>query len=281
MTVGANDVTLDSWQRRVTPRLERERFRPSSIGDVTLLAYFFWDDDRIRTKFYTIKNTFLCAFHSLGLLPSKLVVNRQTDEMAAFCGKYGIDIDLDPTLTGGLPRMSRDCIQSLHERFSTRYVLIIQADGIVVRPGLERFLGMYDYVGAPWPGHMKWFDWFPYPQYAIGNGGLCLRSRAICQAASEAYRRVFRHLPYSWFLCDDVFYGKTMRFLSPSWRRRFRYPTVEEALLFSTEGRSRNFELPETPPMGFHNPQAFREYVGRYGIPLRDFYGEDEEGPVW
>lgn len=269
MTVPA----LDEWLRAVLRPLREEQFPRSSIRNVTLLAYFFWDDERIETKFYTVECAFLCAFHCFGLMPSVLAVNRKTPRIVEFCNRYGIELQVDATLTGGVPRMNIDCICNAHKRFKTDYVLIIQSDGIPVNPGLEAFVGLYDYFGAPWSGHTHHMDWFPYPRFAVGNGGLTLRSRRICEAAERAYAAFWRHLPYNWLVGDDVFFCKTMPFFSGKWRATFRIAPPELAARFAIEHAHR--WIPEDrPPMGFHAPYGFGEYVKRYGMPLREMFEE-------
>ena len=262
-------MRMDDWIRQLLPRLGERTFPMSRIANVTLLAYFFWDDGRIETKFYTVECAFLCAFYCYGQMPSVLVVNRQTKRMEEFCGRYSIKIDIDPTLTGGVPRMNIDCNRSLHRRFDTDYVLIIQSDGMTVSPGLDEFVGKYDYVGAPWPAHTTWRKYLPYAKYLVGNGGLTLRSKRICRRAAELYDRWFAKLPYSWFVSDDVFYARTLRCLFPSYRREFVFPSPEMAGRFSIEA-NRNFFPVDRPPIGFHAEIGFRNYCERFGLPLKE-----------
>ena len=271
---GSPNMTLDEWQRAVLPWLRTLDFAPTKLGGVTLLAYFFWNDDRIETKFYTIECAFLCAFQSWGAgIPAVLVTNRETATMRGFCARYGVQLQVDPTLTGGVPGMNIDCVRNLYRRFDTEYVVIIQSDGFPVRAGLERFLGKWDYVGAPWPGRGNWKDrFFLYPKFSVGNGGFCLRSRRICEQASKAYGGIWQHLPYSLLVGDDVFYCKTMPFLSARWRRSFRYPSREEALRFAVEWIPRGMELVD-PPLGFHSDAGFRNYIRKFGVPFAEEAG--------
>lgn len=261
-------ITLDEWERALLPSLRNEKFAASPIGNATLLAYFFWDDERIETKFYAMECAFLCAWKSWGMMPSVLVVNKRTPTIDGFAERHGVKLQIDPTLTGGLPRMSLDCVHSLYKRFETEYVVIIQMDGMPVRAGLEAFLGKYDYVGAPWPGHCGYDDWFPYPRFGVGNGGFSLRSKKICEQAAKSYNSFWRFLPYSMFVQDDMFYCKTMPFLSSHWRKSFRYPSIEEAIRFSLES------VPPCqitqPPLGFHSSAGFRYYIERFGVPFQE-----------
>ena len=267
------EYSMDDWQRAILPRLRTCKFGPSPVRDVTLLAYFFWDDDRIETKFYTVECAFLCAWKSWGFLPSVLVVNRETETIRAFCDKFGVQLQIDSLLTGGVPTMNLDCIKNLYRRFATKYVAIIQSDGMPVNPGIENFIGQYDYVGAPWPGHCLWRDWFPYPKYGVGNGGFCVRSKRICEQASRSYNSFWRYLPYSWLVGDDVFYCKTMPFFSRYWKQNFRFPERSVAIRFSLEFVPPDIAI-TVPPLGFHSECGFREYVRRFGIPLAEMLPE-------
>ena len=265
-------LTMDQWQKAILPELRKLSFVHAKeiLRKVTLLAYFFWDDDRIETKFYTVECAFLCAFKTFGLMPSVLVVNKETKTIRSFCEKYSVMLQIDSGLTGGVPVMNLDCIQNLYRRFQTDYVLIIQSDGMPVNPGLEHFLGLYDYVGAPWPGHCHRKDWFPYPKYGVGNGGFCLRSKRICEQAAKAYNAFWRYLPYNWLVGDDVFYCKTMPFLSRFWKRNFRFPDREQAIKFAIEHIVPGVKSHE-PPIGFHSEIGFREYVKKFGIPFAEY----------
>jgi hypothetical protein len=264
-------MKMEEWQKAILPKLRKIDFvkANSMLQKVTLLAYFFWDDERIETYFYAIECAFLCAFKCYGLMPAILVVNKTTKTIYEFCEKYNIELQVDPSLKGGIPAMSVDCVKNLHGRFKTEYVLIIQTDGMPVNAGLEKFLGKYDYYGAPWPGHCHYKDWFPYPRYGVGNGGFSLRSKRICECASKSYNIVWKYLPYSWLVEDDVFYCKTMPFISRYWKRTFKFPSLQEAATFAIEAICKYSDT-ENPPMGFHSSYGFEQYVKRFGLPMAE-----------
>ena len=270
MVKTGRQLSLSAWKARLYPVLRKIRsFEKAPFSNVTLLAYFYWDDDRIDTTFHEIECAFLCAWKSWGMLPSVLVVNRTTQRIRDFCALHGVDIQVDAMLTGGIRPMCIDCISRLHRRFDTEYVVIVQTDGMPVNSGLERFLGKYDYVGAPWSGHTFRKDWFPYPKYGVGNGGFSLRSKRICEQAAKAFNTFWTHLPYSWLLGDDVFYCKTMPFLSGYWRNNFRYASREEALQFSIEHLPPDMTI-TMPPLGFHSAVGFDNYVKHFGVPFAE-----------
>ena len=260
-------ISLNEWQNAILPSLRSERFIKSRMANVTVLAYLFGDEHYMNTNFHAIECAFLCTWKCWGLLPSVLVVNRTTDVIKRFCLKHGVEVQIEPSLTSGSRVLCIDCIKKLHTRFKTEYVVIIQTDGMPVNPGVERFLGKFDYVGAPWSGHIHRTDFFPYPRYGVGNGGFCLRSRRICEQAAKAYNVFWRHLPYSWLLGDDVFYCKTMPFLSRYWRKNFRYANRKEALQFSVEHIPPDMKM-DMMPIGFHSVIGFCNYVKHFGGPM-------------
>lgn len=247
-------MDLKEWQDRSLPKLREMDYGPASVEDVTILAYFFWNDERIETEFEAMECSFRCAFRALGVLPAVLVVNRTTPRMMDFCSKFRIDLQTDPTLNDGLRSLNMDCICNLHKRFQTKYVLVIQTDGILFRGGIEKFL-QYDYVGAPWPKDKMTVSKLPYPKFGVGNGGLSLRSKRICRLASLVYRLLFWAFPYGWYFYEDLFYCYWVRMIAPVLFRRLSFPTVNVASEFSVE-----FPISECAcsPLGFHSEIGFR-----------------------
>lgn len=263
--------SLPDWQRSVLPELRQMSFPKAGTNKVTLLAYFYWDDERFETRFWEMECAFLCAWKSLGALPAIIVANRMGSALRSFAERFGVDVQIEPSLTGdGTEAMSLDCILALHRRFPTEYVLIIQTDGFPLTSGIERFLGRYDYFGAPWPGHMSWTDFYPYPRFGVGNGGFSLRSKRICEAASEAYRCFWRRIPIiNQPIEEDVFFCKVLPFFSRRWRREFRFPSIAEAIQFSIESIPPGIRI-DRPPLGFHSPGGFQQYVERFGVPFAE-----------
>lgn len=266
MKFNIQPATLSDWRQLVLPRLREFAFVSSSIKDLTLLAYFFWDDERIETEFHTIECSFLCAYHALGLLPSVLVTNRISPSMQKFCDKFKVEIQVSPNLTGGLPAMSCDCIFNLHTRFKTENVLIIQNDGILVTPGIEAYLH-YDYIGAPWPKRCVITERIPYKKICVGNGGLSLRTKRICKTAHLIGRLLLHGNPANWYYIEDTFYAFFVRLLSPFLLRFLRFAPPEVAARFAIENET-PFTAKE-PPLGFHGEIGFQEYSKRFGTPLQ------------
>ena len=77
-------------------------------------------------------------------------------------------------------------LYDLHKHVETNFVLVVQADGYVIRPRLwsSRFLD-YDYVGAPWKlSKTAYIDPFGSHQ-RVGNGGFSLRSQRILETPQK------------------------------------------------------------------------------------------------
>ena len=264
-------MQLKEWELAVLPALRECALKSAPVQSVTLLAYFFGDDARLEREFYAIECSFLSAFRNFGRCPAVLVTNRATAQMKGFCERHRIDLQTEPTLIGGdVTKMSRDCIGRLHRRFTTEYVAVIQTDGLIVNPGLERFVGEYDYIGAPWVASTEGWGWSHRRRFPVGNGGFCLRSRRICEDAARVYNAYWKHLPYSWFMCDDVFYAKTMPALSRRWRETYRYPDIVTAAQFSIENHWPVGYPEATRPVGLHAQAGFDHYTERFGLPMAE-----------
>lgn len=249
---------LGHWQQKIIPQLSGKPVHAPDTTNVTAVAYFFWDDERIDSLFYTIESAFLVTRHLCGALPSLLIVNRLTPRIETFCAANQIQIQVDPTLTGGVPRMNLDCMQTLHTRFDTEYALIIQSDGFPLRKGLAEFVGCYDYIGAPW-GPASWFTnlVFPYPKYCVGNGGFSLRSKRLCEMSAYYYRRKYRFLPYGYWVADDVFYSKTLPRFEKTCRKTMVYAPPAVAGRFAVEADRTYYALNGEMPFGFHAQHGF------------------------
>ena len=79
------------------------------------------------------------------------------------------------------------------EYLDNEYVLVVQDDGHIVNPDLwdDEFLN-YDYIGAPWPAHVM-NSYIP-PQFNVGNGGFCIRSKRLMEFVATDNRLVYNSL---------------------------------------------------------------------------------------
>lgn len=244
---------LKHWQKATIESLRTTNFRTSSIQDVTAIAYHYRKTpEELDETFWRTEFAFLQTFRTQGVMPSVLVSNLRTKLIAEFCDKFSIELQIAGNLVPGKD-LSSYCIdfnKNLHWRFKTPYVLTIQDDGFPMRPGLENFVGKWDYVGAPWVHHSTYYDLYPR-KYCVGNGGFSLRSKQLCEIASRIYGKYFSRMPYWWYLLgDDNFYCKTIRFWFRKAVREMKWPTPDEAAWFSIENDKES--LPSSPPLGFH-----------------------------
>jgi len=264
----AEENTLQRWQRQAVEVLARRRAEPRSLNNVTALTYHLFSDPAVfDARFGEVMCAFLMTRAACGDIPCMLVVNRVTPQVSRFCEEHGVRIDCDRSLSGGLRCLSLDYIQRLHERFDTEYVLCVHGDGFPLRRGIEPFVGPYDYIGSPW-GRPSWYTnlVFPYPQYCVGNGGLSVRSKRLCELASACYRRRYKLLPDCYVVVDDVFYGRVLPRFEPACRRTMVYAPPDVAGRFSFESNIEFYAVGGEMPFGFHS-------VGGFERVMRDFSG--------
>jgi len=119
-----------------------------------------------------------------------------------------------------------------YSTLSSPHTLIFQTDSGIFANRVLRFLE-YDYVGAPWPWVAK-----NGSAAAVGNGGLSLRNRKLCEKICEG------RSPGSPASAEDLYFAEEMR------KRGANVPNVDVASSFSVE---HSFH---PDPMGFH--QAYR-----------------------
>lgn len=272
----AGDHSLVRWQREALARLAGLRPRPPSVRNVTALTYHLFSDPAVfDARFPEVESAFLMTRLTCGDIPCTLVVNRVTPEVERFCGAHGVRVDCDRTLPGGIRCLSLDYIGRLHARFDTEYALCIHGDGFPLRRGLEAFVGPYDYIGSPW-GRPSWYTnlVFPYPKYCVGNGGLSLRSRRLCELAASCYRRKYRVLPDCYVMVDDVFYSRVLPRFERACRATMSYAPPEVAGRFSFESNPEFYALGGEMPLGFHTAGGFERVMRDFGGRVDALLGE-------
>ncbi len=137
------------------------------------------------------------------------------------------------------------------------YMLVCQPDAWVFRNEVMAWCRRgYDYVGAPWWRKGIWSlpllrFFFPKRRKLygkVGNGGLSLRRiDAFVHVCRTEQRRITYYLSHTHHTFgEDVFWA-----VEP---KHFRYPTMDEALMFSFDTRpERCYEATgHTLPMGCH-----------------------------
>ena len=126
------------------------------------------------------------------------------------------------------------------------HVLIFQTDSVPLRESkhsIDEFLH-WPYIGAPWPDG------------TVGNGGLSLRHRSVCIAATERYRHASP--PSVSRLAEDVLFHEYVRDSAT-----LSLPPTHVAAAFSTEAY-RGAQCDAThgtpaPSWGVHKPWAHEQ----------------------
>jgi hypothetical protein len=258
---------LLNWQRRTLPLLLERTCPSATVTNVTAISHHLYRDPVLfDTRFDQVKAAFLMTRLTCGTIPCVLVVNRVTQAVEQFCDAHAIKIDCDPSLPGGIPCLSLDCIQNLHARFDTEYMLCIHGDGFPLRRGLESFVGSWDYIGAPW-GPASWYTnlVFPYPKYCVGNGGFSLRSKRLCEMAASCYRKKYRIIPNGYALIEDVYYCKVLPRFETACRKTIAYAPPNIAGRFSFESNPAFYPNDGQMPLGFHASCGFSRVMNDFG----------------
>lgn len=254
------DMTLQEWQIKRLNELRVQIFRPSGYCDqVTVVAYTFPENVN-GNMFDLLECAILQTWFALGKLKTVLVANCHFPKLDYFASKHdGVEVQIEPSLEpGNVDSMSADCCARLHSRFSTPYCLIIQDDGFPLKDNLGYFIGKYDFVGAPYVRISWWRNMICAGLgYWMSNGGFSLRSKRICEAAAEYWKRKYAIRHPSNLTVDDLFYTQTLPLRHPSYRFKFRIAPNKIAIHFSYDAIVR--QPVETMPMGFHRSVSFEE----------------------
>ncbi len=260
-----NLETLREWQRGKLASYGVEGYHPHKTGPttVTVLCYFFRTEESAALFFPYTKCAICETWRHCGAMKTVIVSHAMTKPVVDFANRFPnlVEVQVEPALRPRPPRdlnsMSKDCNSRLHSRFTTDEVLIIQDDGFPVRPLLNRFLGRYDFVGAP----MRRPFWYIQLLGRLlrdwpSNGGFSLRSLRMCKLVSDFWNRHYDGKPFDSSQSEDLFYTQTL----PRTFRQFRWGVhiaeSRPASLFSYDGC-----LPFRPDpnvFGFHSARGFR-----------------------
>lgn len=239
---------------------------------VTVLTYSFPKPGDEFCAFGRVAHALTETWRHCGNLPTVVVADRRFAALDDFSVKHpSVQVQLEPALVpGDIQSMSDDCNSRLADRFNTEYVLIVQDDGYPLRSGLEEFVGRYDFIGAPYVRDIWWKNaicgllgcW-------VQNGGFSLRSKRICKAASEYWRRDYAvRLRGSRDAAEDLFYTKVLPLQEFSYRRRFRLATNRESLRFAYDAAV-PVEMPDICPFGFHRLQSLQKLNEKFKLENR------------
>ncbi len=156
------------------------------------------------------------------------------------------------------------------ERFQR--VLMVQDDGFIVMPGIERKFCKFDYVGAPWCKNMPYNNYLlNYPEKSlVGNGGLSLRNpkvmREIC--AQEPIARELVHFDHMQVEPEDVFFARQCT------RLGYAVASYEEAQAFASEEVMCMESLGFHKVWGYHAPHLVQQFLDRKLTDIKDIVGK-------
>lgn len=261
----ATDV-LAEWQLN---RLRTVHDGRSDYGKgserVTVLSYYWGaDTENPDTQFYRIESAFRETWLQCGMLRSVIVTDRPTRQVEKFAELFpSVEIQVEPSLVpGDIFTMSQDCDGRFADRFSTEYLMVIQDDGFPLRPGLDEFLGKWDFIGPPYVRD----KWLPRILARLlnlwtSNGGFSIRTHRMCEMAAEYWRKKWHKCRDPYIVGEDAYYTATL--LKHEWRynRTMKMADNRSALKFAYD-----IIVPQPIkdlPFGFHRAETFVEFVKR------------------
>lgn len=235
--------------------------------DVTVLAYHFWNDEGYDDSFVRVECAVRETWLHCGMMKTVLVVNQVKDCVRRFAEAFPVvsiqeEKDLVP---GKIFTMSSDCNGKLHKRFSTPYALIVQNDGFPMRPGLDDFVGKYDFIGAPYIRNVWWKQAIcRVMNCKVQNGGFSLRSHDVCEMTAfywEKYKGMGDVVNSS----EDIFYTQFLPLRERKYRKKVKLADFADSRKFSYDAIV-PIECPEKLPFGFHGEKAFCELSSKFGM---------------
>lgn len=259
-----------AWFRQFASfNLEKVRQFPFAVSrerlQVTLIAYVFFDREK---DFSEVEFAILHTWRVLGKLSLVLVVDRMTDVLREFQARHPdvVRICVSSVLRpGSVDSMGADCVINLHRYFDTPYCLVIQNDGFPLRPGLDEFVGRYDYLGAPAVINSWRQGLADILLLDCLNGGFSLRSHHCCRMAAQTQSEMADVYGLDHLRLEDWFYCKVVR---RNLRRRMqlRFPWAWEARRFSVIDFYGKLDVRSLGyvPFGVHGPTTvfqFKDYL--------------------
>lgn len=251
--------SLQTWQRQRLETLREQVPQNGGLVSVTALAYHFWDQPRFDMQFDFLECAIRETWRRCGLLKTVLVVNRVTPRLEMFAALANGHVKLDvceDLVPERIYSMSVDCNANLHRRFDTEYVLIVQNDGFPIRSGLEKFVGPWDFIGAPYVRN-TWRNrlFCNVLNCWVSNGGFSLRSKKICELASYYWNKKYFKRSDSRAVSEDIFYTETLPLRERDYRKSVRIADYAHAFTFSYDAAFPYAGM--VPPFGFHGLKAF------------------------
>ena len=257
---------MRAWQRERLKTLSQ--MSPASVGasSVTITVYHFWADEIFDAEFDYIEMAIRETWQQFGFIKTVVIVNHVTPRIEQFQLQFPDWIKIDvcaDLISGDVYSMCRDCIGKLHQRVDTDYIMYVHPDGWALRPGLEEFIGKYDYIGAPWiPNREDWITKILLRKRStVGNGGFSLRSRKMFEIGAWYYHRRYKLIPNCYLLHEDIYFTNLLPSYEKLYRDTIRIAPMQIAAEFSLEYHFELYEEIGKKPLGFHSWQAFSRLV--------------------
>jgi len=253
-------MKLAEWQKRRLETVHADRTDYGNGPDtVTVLSYYWGAEvDNPDTQFFRVESAFRETWLQCGMMRSVIVTDKPSRAMEAFAAKFSkVDIQVEPSLVpGNLYTMSADCDGKLVERFETDELMIIQDDGFPLRPGLDEFIGRWDYIGAPYVRD-KFLPRLLARTLKLWtmNGGFSLRSKRCCELAARYWAEKYHSYGDCHAVGEDAYYTETLLKEKREYRRTMRMPDNRAAIRFAYDGIV-PFDITALP-FGFHRAQTF------------------------
>ncbi len=228
-------------------------------------------------QFACLASAIIETWRNCGMMKTVIVCSSACASIEKFAETFSpwVEIQIEPLLVpGDIDSMSRDCNGHLCDRFSTEFTLIVQNDGFPLKPGLESFLGPWDFIGAPYV-RMRW----PQQLFCkitgawVSNGGFSLRSHEICDQAAWYWRRKYAGVLQGRWVAEDLYYTQFLPFHERTYRREIRIADTQSALRFSYDAIV-PMQLAELP-FGFHRATTFAQISN-----LMNARGENGHGQI-
>ena len=257
---------LAEWQRSRLRTIHATRScYAEGRDDVTILAYHFWGNEGYDEAFRRVECAVRETWLHCGMMKTVLVVNRVRECVRVFAEKFTcVSVQEEKTLEPGrIFTMSVDCNCKLHTRFSSPYVLIVQNDGFPLRPGLDGFVGKYDFIGAPYVRDVWWKQTIcRVMNCKVQNGGFSLRSHEVCEMAAFYWDK-YEMMGDVTNASEDIFYTRFLPLHERAFRKKMKFADYGESRRFSHDAIV-PIECPAEQPFGFHGEKAFCELARKF-----------------